>query len=128
DNDRRDIARYSATSGNAQITNPFNQMFQGIEFANQCIENIPKMAQYTGGTTEEQKKLKRMHGEALTLRAQFYFEAIRNWGDLPEHWVPAIQSIQSNPFPARVDRDTLYAHILADLLKAEDLVPWRSEV
>ena len=24
DNDRRDIARYAATSGNAQITNPFN--------------------------------------------------------------------------------------------------------
>lgn len=28
DNDRRDIARYAATSGNAQITNPFNQLFQ----------------------------------------------------------------------------------------------------
>ena len=34
DNDRRDIARYAATAGNAQITNPFNQLFQGIEFAN----------------------------------------------------------------------------------------------
>src|SRR5678810_248444 len=34
DNDRRDIARYSATPGNAQIANPFNQLFQGIEFAN----------------------------------------------------------------------------------------------
>ncbi len=30
DNDRRDIARYSATPGNAQITNPFNHMFLGI--------------------------------------------------------------------------------------------------
>ena len=30
DNDRRDIARFAATSGNAQITNPFNQLFQGI--------------------------------------------------------------------------------------------------
>src|SRR6478672_9302265 len=34
DNDRRDIARYQATSSNAQITAPFNQLFQGIEFAN----------------------------------------------------------------------------------------------
>src|SRR5260221_9195519 len=40
DNDRRDIARYSATAGNAQLTNPFNQLFQGIEFANICIDNI----------------------------------------------------------------------------------------
>jgi hypothetical protein len=40
DNDRRDIARYSATSGNAQITNPFNQIFTGIEFANICKQNL----------------------------------------------------------------------------------------
>src|SRR5215510_8743879 len=32
DNDRRDIARYSATPSNAQLNNTFNQMFQGIEF------------------------------------------------------------------------------------------------
>ncbi|HOZ70815.1 MAG TPA: RagB/SusD family nutrient uptake outer membrane protein, partial [Chitinophagaceae bacterium] len=82
DNDRRDIARYAATPGNAQLTNPFNQLFQGIEFANICIANIPQMDIYTNGTEQEKKKLQRMYGEALTLRAQFYFEAIRNWGDL----------------------------------------------
>ena len=46
DNDRRDIARYAATPGNAQIEKPFNQMFQGIEYANICIDNIPKMTMY----------------------------------------------------------------------------------
>jgi len=30
-----------------------------------------------------------MYGEALTLRAQFYTEAIRNWGDLPANFAPA---------------------------------------
>lgn len=128
DNDRRDIARYAATPGNAQITNPFNQLFQGIEFANLCIENIPKMDLYTNGTEEEKKKLKRMYGEALTLRAQYYFEAIRNWGDLPAHFEPAYILSQKNPFPSRVSTDTLYNHILADLLTAEDLVPWRNEI
>ena len=78
DNDRRDIARYAAVPTNAQLTNPFNQLFQGIEYANICIDNIPKMPGYA-----DSKQLQRMHGEALTLRAQFYFEAIRNWGDLP---------------------------------------------
>src|SRR5215467_13149697 len=82
DNDRRDIARYSATPGNAQITNPFNQLFQGIEFSNICIANIPKMAMYTTGTDQQKKQLARMYGEALTLRAQYYLEAIMNWGDL----------------------------------------------
>lgn len=128
DNDRRDLARYSATSGNAQINTPFNQMFQGIEFANICIANIPNMAMYTGGTDQEKKQLKRMYGEALTLRAQFYTEAIRNWGDLPAHFQPAAEQIISNPFPKRVSRDTLYDHLLDDLKTAEELVPWRNEI
>src|SRR4030095_1063030 len=112
DIDRRDIARYSATPANAQLEKPFNQMFQGIEFANICIANIPQMEMYTKGSEQEQRQLQRMYGEALTLRAQFYFEAIRNWGDLPAHFQPGGTSISANPFPARVDRDTLYARIL----------------
>ena len=128
DNDRRDIARYAATSGNAQITNPFNQLFQGIEYANICIANIPNMEMYSNGSEQEKKQLKRMYGEALTLRAQFYLEAIRNWGDLPAHFVPAEVLSLTNPFPTRVGRDTLYNQLLEDLRIATDLVPWRNEV
>ncbi|RYY60109.1 MAG: RagB/SusD family nutrient uptake outer membrane protein, partial [Chitinophagaceae bacterium] len=100
----------------------------GIEFANQCIDNIPQMAKYTGGTEQEKAQLHRMYGEALTLRAQFYFEAIRNWGDLPAHFTSAKNEVTDNPNTTRVDRDTLYNRILADLLTAESLVPWRNEV
>jgi starch-binding outer membrane protein, SusD/RagB family len=128
DNDRRDIARFSTTPGNAQITNPFNQLFQGIEFANICIDNIPAMELYKNGTENEKKQLRRMYGEALTLRAQYYLEAIMNWGDLPANFTSAYNVAGSNPFPSRTDRDTLYNHLLADLKIAEDLVPWRNEV
>lgn len=128
DNDRRDIARYNATPGNAQITNPFNQLFTGIEYANICIANIPKMAMYNNGTDQQKKQLQRMYGEALTLRAQFYFEAIKHWGDLPAHFSPASSLASGNPFPARTDRDTLYNRLLADLKTAADLVPWKNDV
>lgn len=128
DNDRRDIARYQATSSNAQLERPFNQMFQGIEYANICIDNIPKMNLYSNGTEQEKKQLRRLHGEALTLRALFYLEAIRNWGDLPKHFAPAYALAASNQFPVRVDKDTLYGQLLADLKTAADLVPWRNEI
>ena len=128
DNDRRDIARYIATSGNAQLEKPFNQLFQGIEYANICIDNIPKMDLYSNGTDQQKKQLQRMYGEALTLRAQFYFEAIRNWGDLPAHFSPASALALTIPFPKRVDRDTLYNQLLSDLKMAEDLVPWRNDL
>jgi len=128
DNDRRDIARYAATSGNAQITNPFNQLFTGIEYANICIANIPKMDMYNSGSEQEKKQLRRLLGEALTLRAQFYFQAIVNWGDLPTHFQPSSTVAASAPFPTRTDRDTIYNRLLADLKVAADLVPWRNEI
>ena len=128
DNDRRDIARYAATPGNAQLNNPFRQIFQGIEYANICIANIPKMDMYSGGSEQEKKQLKRLYGEALTLRAQFYFEAIRNWGDLPQHFQPAASLATSDPFPVKTNRDILYNQLIADLKTAEDLVPWKNEI
>lgn len=128
DNARRDISRYTLTPGNAEIQRPFDQCFRGIEYANICIANIPKMDAYNNGSDMEKGKLKRMHGEALTLRAQFYFEAIKNWGDLPAHFQPASSQALDDPFPSRVDRDSLYNVLLEDLKKAEDLVPWVTEL
>jgi len=128
DDERRNIARYQPTPLNSGLPNPFAQLFQGIEFANNCIDNIPKMEMYTKGSEQEKKQLQRMYGEALTLRAQFYFEAIKNWGDLPAHFTSAANLAGANPFPTRTDRDSLYNQIIADLKIAEDLVPWRNEV
>ena len=128
DNDRRDIARFSLTPSNAQLEKPFNQLFQGIEYANICIDKIPKMDMYSSGSDIEKKQLRRMLGEALTLRAQFYFEAIRIWGDLPAHFEPGYALASNNPFPKRVGKDTLYNKIIDDLGVAADLVPWRDEL
>lgn len=128
DDERRNIARYQPTPANTGLPAPFNQIFQGIEFANNVIDNIPKMDMYNSGTDQEKKKLQRMYGEALALRAQFYFEGIRNWGDLPAHFTSAANIAGATPFPSRTDRDTLYDRIIADLKIAQDFVPWRNEV
>jgi len=128
DNDRRDMSRYLITASNAQLEKPFNQIFQGIEFANICIDEIPKSAIYNSGTDQQKAQMKRILGEALTLRAQFYFEAIRNWGDLPEHLISAATLAPSNSFPKRINRDIIYDNIIEDLKTAASLMPWRSEV
>lgn len=124
DNERRDIARYSVTASNTQLSGPYNQLSAGIERANICIYNIPLMTQYTSGTETEKKQLQKLYGEALTLRAQFYMELLRNWGDLPAHFVPA--SLETDLFKTKTDRDSIYNVIIDDLGKAGDLVPWRS--
>ncbi|NCD70986.1 RagB/SusD family nutrient uptake outer membrane protein [Mucilaginibacter agri] len=126
DNDRRDIARYVATPNNAQLEAPFENLYNGIERANICIKYIPQMAAYTSGSASDQTALKRLYGEALTLRAQFYFELIRNWGDVPAPFVPSAD--QTDLKLKRTNRDEIYDHIIADLLQAESLVPWRTEI
>jgi len=126
DGDRRDMARYNLTASNQELFAPFNRLYQGIEVANQCIKYIPQMSLYTNGTAQQQGELRRLYGEALTLRAQYFFELIKNWGDVPAEWVPSADL--SNLFLAKTDRDSIYDHILNDLQTAEALVPWRSGV
>ena len=62
----------------------------------------------------------------LTLRAQFYFELIRNWGDVPAPMIPSYK--QTDLFAPQANRDDTYDKLLADLKMAEDLVPWRTEI
>ncbi|HWV73758.1 MAG TPA: RagB/SusD family nutrient uptake outer membrane protein [Pseudosphingobacterium sp.] len=125
DNSSRDLSRYNLQATNAQLTGPFEQLYAGVERANICIKNIPTMDQYSNGTASEQLELKRLHGEALTLRAQFYFELIRNWGDLPAPFEPAAD--QAELTQPKVDRDTIYNRLIADLKVAQELLPWRTE-
>ena len=125
---RRDFPLYATAASNGQMTNPYYQMFRGIQYANECIVNIPKMDMYSNGSDQQKKQLARMLGEAMTLCAQFYFEAIRNWGDLPSHFEAAEVAATENAYPSRTDRDVLYDKILDDLKAAEEMVPWRNEI
>jgi hypothetical protein len=126
DNGRRDIARYTCSPGNDEIEKPWNNLYKGIERANICIANIPESPLYNNGTEDEQFEMKRMYGEALTLRALHYYELVRNWGDVPFVTDPAKAGDDFNR--PKTDRDTIYKQIINDLLLAETLVPWRSEV
>ena len=125
----RSISRYSALPSNPEVTNPFNNLYQGVERANICIQSIPKMALYTSGSSADTAALHRLYGEVLTLRAQYYFELIRNWGDVPTPYVPTYTVALSGGDLGQpnADRTATYDRLIADLLVAEKLVPWRSQ-
>ncbi|MBL7741895.1 MAG: RagB/SusD family nutrient uptake outer membrane protein [Chitinophagaceae bacterium] len=126
DNGRRGVGRYQLLLTNAELTNPIRQLYRGVEKANLCIEQIPQMDQYNNGTDADKKELKRLYGEVLTLRAQFLFQLILNWGDVPAPMIPAYK--QTDLFIPRSNRDSTYDKILADLALAKTLLPWRLEV
>jgi len=126
DNERRDIAHYRVNQNNTQLPGPFSQLYEGVERSNLCIYYIPRMEKYTNGSENEKMLLRRLHGEALTLRAQYYLELIRNWGDVPAHFQPA--SMETDLQKAKTNRDTIYNRLIEDLALAATLVPWRSKV
>ena len=126
DNGRRGIGRYQFTISNSDMRDAFRSLYRGVERANLCIEQIPLMPQYTKGSEVEKTDLQRLYGEALTLRAQFLFELIRNWGDVPAPLIPAYK--QTSLFIGQTDRDSTYDRIIADLAVAKDLLPWRTLV
>jgi hypothetical protein len=126
DNSDRDISRYNVTQVNSNLSAPYSQMYVGIERANIAIREIPKMALYTTGSPVVQGQLRRLLGESYTLRALFYFDLVKIWGDVPEQRIPSAEL--PTIFLAKTNRDTIYDHIIEDLRIAQDLVPWRTEV
>lgn len=122
--DRRGISMYGVAPGNTELLNPFRQLYRGIERANICIKYIPESELYKSGNASEQENMRRLYGEALTLRAQFYYELIRNWGDVPFHNVPSAEL--KDMFLPKTDRDLIYDQLLEDLAVASEFVPWRS--
>lgn len=120
----RGLSRYKALPSNAEIINPWNDLYVGVERANICVKNIPQMNLYRNGTSADTAALHRLYGESLTLRAQYLYELVRNWGDVPAPFVPtdATAGFQLLPVNRNVTLDTL----INNLYKAEKLVPWRS--
>ncbi len=121
---RHEEAHYTLTAANTDIVNTFNQFYGGIERANNCIYFIPKMPLYTSGSSADKQELQRLLGEALVIRAQYYFELVRIWGDVPTQWEPAANL--PDLFLGRTSKDTIYNKIIADLADAKTLLPWRT--
>lgn len=124
-NDRRGVSCFGAIPTNTELLRPFLDTYAGIERANLVIKNIPLSPVFQNGSEEDKKMMNRYLGEALTLRAHFYHDLIKNWGDVPFQDVPSADL--PDLYQAKTDRDIIYDKILDDLLKAESLVPWRSE-
>lgn len=124
-NDRRGVATFGACATNTELNNPFGKLYTGIERANLVLKNIPLSPVMQTGSAQEKALMNRYMGEALTLRAQYYYELIRNWGDVPFYLVPASDLPEQNQ--PKTDRDIIYDQIINDLEKAATLVPWRSE-
>lgn len=113
---------YDTKPNNSQMNssnNAWAMMYLGIERANICIRGLR-----TFGNPQPDTELGQLLGEALTLRAIYYADLMKAWGDVPARFEP----INSETiYLEKSDRDIIYKQIIADLGEASTLVAWPNE-
>ncbi|PKP48078.1 MAG: RagB/SusD family nutrient uptake outer membrane protein [Bacteroidetes bacterium HGW-Bacteroidetes-11] len=107
-----DYDNFSFTANQFVLKDYWSGRYTGINLANQSITNIP-------GISMNESLKTRLIGEAKFLRALFYFDLVRAFGDVPTPVaVPVGPEINS-----RTPKDQVYAIIERDLLDAINTLP-----
>ncbi|HEX9828016.1 MAG TPA: RagB/SusD family nutrient uptake outer membrane protein [Flavobacteriaceae bacterium] len=113
---------YDTKPNNSQMNsenNAWAMMYSGIERANICIRGLRNFGNLEPGT-----ELGQLLGEALTLRAIYYADLTKAWGDVPARFEP----INSETiYIEKSSRDIIYKQIIQDLEEASTLVAWPNE-
>jgi len=120
--DNYDLVKYNAKPINDQMNttnNAWAKMYEGIERANICIRGLRAF-----GNTELDAEMAHLLGEALTLRAIYYADLVKTWGDVPLRFEPITTETLYLP---KSSRDEIYKQLLMDLEEAATLVPWPNE-
>ena len=116
---RADLSRYVNSPINTDMNttnNAWAMMYLGIERANICIRGLRTYGKPVAGS-----EMGQLLGEALTLRAVFYSDLVKGWGDVVARFEPVSSETM---YMAKSSRDVIYKQLLADLEEAAELVAW----
>ncbi|MEO1054545.1 MAG: RagB/SusD family nutrient uptake outer membrane protein [Bacteroidota bacterium] len=113
------LDEFLMTADNPNISNYWNDLYNGVGRANYVLENIDAV-RFSSNTVKEQRR-----GEALFLRSWFYFNLVRNWGGVPyvTSTFETLDESLGDEFTQRVNIDVVYDSILNDAQQAIDALP-----
>jgi hypothetical protein len=94
----------------------WNTVYEGIKRANVVIELVPKIEMDVTTRT-------RYVAEARFLRALFYFDLVRGYGN-----IPIVTTVLADVKQPQANPDQVYALIIEDLLFAVDNLPTRGQI
>ena len=126
--------RFDVRSDASNVESLWNNLYAGVEAANEFVYNLGKSSIYEEGTTttsstDEDGKvetkttptvtnLTQMMGEAKVIRAMFYHELLSYWGDVP---FTLQATAETNDFtPAVTKRQEISDALIADLKHAAE--------
>ncbi|MBC5842096.1 RagB/SusD family nutrient uptake outer membrane protein [Flavobacterium sp. F-380] len=120
--DNADLCVYDTKPNNTNMNttnNAWAMMYSGIERANICIRGLRAF-----GNPNPGNELGQLLGEALTLRAIYYADLIKAWGDVPARFEPINSETLYLP---KSSRDEIYKRLIQDLGEAATLVAWPNQ-
>ncbi|WP_294618677.1 RagB/SusD family nutrient uptake outer membrane protein [uncultured Bacteroides sp.] len=108
----------------AEVQSSWSSLYSGIYNANDFLERVSvKMESYN----EADKRLATIYiAEARALRALYYFELVRRWGNIPLMTSTAMSDQHPSTF-VQADPVDVYKFIEEDLLYACDILPYSTE-
>lgn len=110
----RALAKLTHASTNLRLQQIWTEHYEGINKANIALERIPLI-------TMDQKLQNRLLGEARFLRAFYYFNLVRLYGDVPLLLIDQTQLTIAELQVPRTPQQEVYNQIIADLIESAAL-------
>lgn len=114
----QEFINHKVSAENSTISGAWIAIYRTISRANYVIDKVPAVSD----PLLSQALKDQLTGEAYFLRALSYFDLARTWGGVPIILQPTNSSSDNIGIPRSSEADT-YAQVLADLEKAESLLP-----
>lgn len=108
----REISNFNVSTSNIFVIDSWNEHYKGINLANQLIDKVTLNSSLSSALRD------RFEGEAKFLRAVYYFNLVRYFGE-----VPIVLHSNEAEGRARNTLDEVYAQIVSDLKDAEAKIP-----
>ena len=126
DNSRRDIWSLEAklSPSFVDLRTVWNNAYNAINRANECIEGIQSSPVYQDPTRNE--NMKQLLGEALTLRAYWYYILQNYWADVP--FKTTGTKAGDEFYLPRKDRDSILTNEINELIKIEPDMQWADQL
>lgn len=120
DNTRRDIWSFEATPSNTDLLTVWNNAYAAINRANDVIEGVD------ASVIKSEAAMQQIKGEALVLRAYWYYLLVNHWGDVP--FYNTSTKAGDNFYKPKTGRDTILTALINDLKGIEASMKWAEQL
>lgn len=117
---------YCPSAASGKETASWNYLYKGINEANDIIEGILASPLYAKADKNEKSLIIQYYGEAVTLRALFYLELVRIFGDVPYRRISA--KADQDLVLGATDRDIILTDMINDVKGVEPMMYWASDL